>query len=142
MVSVSKDSPCIALCSTALGDPVCRGCGRTFHEVATWCVMDEHEKRHTWERLPERLRLVEVGLRMNVLIDIAQDEHGVEWARIVGEETARPQFRLQRAAIGLGLQIKTITGEVGEFKLLDGVAASAEAFARLFETAEKECSLS
>jgi hypothetical protein len=104
--------------------------------------MDEHEKRHTWERLPERLRLVEVGLRMNVLIDIAQDEHGVEWARIVGEETARPQFRLQRAAIGLGLQIKTITGEVGEFKLLDGVAASAEAFARLFETAEKECSLS
>lgn len=141
MVSVSKDSPCIALCSTALGDPVCRGCGRTFHEVATWCVMDEHEKRHTWERLPERLRLVEVGLRMNVLIDIVQDQHGAEWARILSEGVARPQFRLQRAATGLGLQIKTISGGVGEFKLPSGVVASAEAFARLFEAAEKECSL-
>ena len=100
--------------------------------------MDEHEKRHTWERLPERLRLVEVGLHMHVLIDIAQDEQGVEWARIVGEGVARPLFRLQRSATGLGLQIKTISGEVGEFKLPAGVAASAEAFSRLFEAVEQE----
>lgn len=27
------DSPCVARCSTALGDAVCKGCGRTFEEV-------------------------------------------------------------------------------------------------------------
>ena len=29
-------SPCIGLCTTALGDETCRGCGRSFEEVNNW----------------------------------------------------------------------------------------------------------
>lgn len=44
-------SPCVALCSTALGDEVCRGCGRTFAEVANWVLMSEAEREAVWQRL-------------------------------------------------------------------------------------------
>lgn len=44
-------SPCIARCSTALGDEVCRGCGRTFAEVARWVAMNEAEREFVWQRL-------------------------------------------------------------------------------------------
>ncbi|MBM3116161.1 DUF1289 domain-containing protein [Jeongeupia naejangsanensis] len=45
------DTPCIAVCSTGLGDDVCRGCGRTFIEVANWVSMTEAEKEAVWRRL-------------------------------------------------------------------------------------------
>ena len=39
------DSPCIGVCSaTALGDAVCRGCGRTFEEVHAWNTLSDEEK--------------------------------------------------------------------------------------------------
>jgi len=38
------DSPCIGICSTALGDAVCIGCGRTFEEVIQWNTMNDDEK--------------------------------------------------------------------------------------------------
>ncbi|WP_432721789.1 DUF1289 domain-containing protein [Jeongeupia wiesaeckerbachi] len=45
------DTPCIAICSTGLGDDVCRGCGRTFLEVANWVSLSEAEKEAVWTRL-------------------------------------------------------------------------------------------
>ncbi|BCL74423.1 hypothetical protein JHS3_01590 [Jeongeupia sp. HS-3] len=45
------DTPCIAICSTGLGDDVCRGCGRSFIEVANWVSMSEAEKETVWQRL-------------------------------------------------------------------------------------------
>lgn len=45
------DSPCIAICSTAQGDPVCKGCGRTFDEVQHWPALDPFEKRSVWQRI-------------------------------------------------------------------------------------------
>lgn len=45
------DSPCIGYCSTALGDDVCRGCGRTFEEVTFWNVYSDEEKKAVMHRL-------------------------------------------------------------------------------------------
>ena len=45
------DSPCVARCSTALGDAVCKGCGRTFEEVTFWNVMDDHQKQSILARI-------------------------------------------------------------------------------------------
>lgn len=45
------NSPCIARCSTALGDEICHGCGRTFVEVANWVTMTEVEREVVWLRL-------------------------------------------------------------------------------------------
>jgi uncharacterized protein len=47
----TPDTPCIAICSTSQGDPVCKGCGRTFDEVQHWPAMSPAEKRGTWRRI-------------------------------------------------------------------------------------------
>jgi len=47
---VRPDSPCIAVCTT-LYDEVCKGCGRTFMEVANWSFMDEDEREAVWQRI-------------------------------------------------------------------------------------------
>lgn len=45
------DSPCIAICTTALGDDVCAGCGRTFAEISQWVFMTPQEREAAWQRL-------------------------------------------------------------------------------------------
>ncbi len=48
--SSRPDTPCVAVCSTTF-DEVCRGCGRTVTEVATWVVMDAEAKEQVWLRI-------------------------------------------------------------------------------------------
>ena len=44
------DSPCIAVCTT-LYDEVCKGCGRTYIEVAQWSGMNDDERESVWQRV-------------------------------------------------------------------------------------------
>ena len=47
----TPDAPCIAICSTAQGDAVCKGCGRTEDEVQHWPLLTPSEKRTVWRRI-------------------------------------------------------------------------------------------
>ena len=49
--ATTPDSPCIAICSTAQGDPLCKGCGRSFDEVTDWPQMSPYAKRAVWRRI-------------------------------------------------------------------------------------------
>lgn len=49
--SERPDTPCVGRCSTALGDEVCCGCGRTFTEVANWVCLNAAEREIVWQRL-------------------------------------------------------------------------------------------
>jgi predicted Fe-S protein YdhL (DUF1289 family) len=49
--ATTPDAPCIAICSTAQGDPVCKGCGRTEDEVQHWPLLTPVEKRVVWRRI-------------------------------------------------------------------------------------------
>ena len=50
----TTESPCVGICSaTALGDPVCLGCGRTFDEVRLWNTFSDQEKKKINHRLKE-----------------------------------------------------------------------------------------
>ena len=44
------DSPCIAVCTT-LYDEVCKGCGRTYMEVAQWSGYSDDEREVVWLRI-------------------------------------------------------------------------------------------
>lgn len=44
------DSPCIGVCTT-LYDEVCKGCGRTYMEVANWIGMTPEEQEVVWQRI-------------------------------------------------------------------------------------------
>lgn len=50
-------SPCIGVCSTVLGDEICRGCGRSFEEVLNWHQFSDEQKRAINRRLLERAQL-------------------------------------------------------------------------------------
>lgn len=43
-------SPCIAVCTT-LYDEKCKGCGRTYLEVAGWNEMTPHDREVVWQRI-------------------------------------------------------------------------------------------
>jgi uncharacterized protein len=43
-------TPCVAVCSTTF-DEICRGCGRTYIEVAHWAAMSAEEKEKVWQRI-------------------------------------------------------------------------------------------
>lgn len=41
----SVKTPCIGVCSTGIGDSVCRGCKRFSHEVIDWNSYTQNQKR-------------------------------------------------------------------------------------------------
>lgn len=47
-------TPCTGICSTAVGDEVCLGCGRTFAEVSDWLAMDDAARDHVMAMLSRR----------------------------------------------------------------------------------------
>ena len=47
----SVKTPCIGVCSTGLGDDVCRGCKRFQHEVLQWNSYSDSEKISVLNRL-------------------------------------------------------------------------------------------
>ncbi|MGI9293099.1 MAG: DUF1289 domain-containing protein [Pseudomonadales bacterium] len=48
-------TPCIGVCSTVLGDSVCRGCKRFAHEVIHWNSYTHAQKRAVDDRLQQLL---------------------------------------------------------------------------------------
>ena len=48
-------TPCIGVCSTGIGDSVCRGCKRFTHEVIAWNGYSAAEKRSVNARLDSLL---------------------------------------------------------------------------------------
>lgn len=51
-------TPCVGLCSTTYGDPVCRGCKRFAHEIVDWNRYTEPQKAAVIARLAELQSLV------------------------------------------------------------------------------------
>lgn len=63
-------TPCIGVCSTGIGDSVCRGCKRFAHEVIRWNGYLESERKAITNRLEallsqvvsDRLQVIDVEL--------------------------------------------------------------------------------
>lgn len=59
-------TPCIGVCSTGIGDAVCRGCKRYAHEVIHWNAYTDEQKRAINRRLDQLLSQV-VGAKLQVI---------------------------------------------------------------------------
>lgn len=58
-------TPCIGVCSTGIGDVVCRGCKRFSHEVVNWNSYSFEQKKLIDDRLGHFLQqIVETKLRV------------------------------------------------------------------------------
>ncbi|UTA49254.1 DUF1289 domain-containing protein [Simiduia sp. 21SJ11W-1] len=51
-------TPCVGICSTGIGDSVCRGCKRFAHEVIDWNAYTHEQKAIIEQRLTEFLTQV------------------------------------------------------------------------------------
>lgn len=58
-------TPCIGVCSTGIGDVVCRGCKRYAHEVIAWNSYTEEQKALIHRRLDQLLSQV-VAAKLHV----------------------------------------------------------------------------
>lgn len=48
-------TPCIGVCSTTIGDLVCRGCGRTVEEIRDWVSLERLERVSVNEKAKKRV---------------------------------------------------------------------------------------
>ncbi len=92
MIDRSVKTPCIGVCSTGIGDAVCRGCKRFSHEVIDWngytpeqkSVVDQRLSGFLSQCVSNKLRvtdpaLLEWQLRVQ---QIAFVEHHDEYCRV------------------------------------------------------------
>ena len=70
----TPDAPCIAICSTSQGDPVCKGCGRTFEEVQHWPELGPVDKRAVWRRITQEA----TAWRFNRYAERAREASGAD----------------------------------------------------------------
>ena len=81
----TPDAPCIAICSTAQGDALCKGCGRTEDEVQHWPLLSPAEKRLVWRRITQQ----GTAWRFNRYAERARLSSGVDHAPLPGPEQGR-----------------------------------------------------
>ena len=70
----TPDAPCIAICSTAQGDAVCKGCGRTEQEVQQWPSLTPAVKRGVWRRIT----MASTAWRFNRYAERARQASGID----------------------------------------------------------------
>jgi len=68
MVIALVKTPCIGVCSTGIGDTVCRGCKRFSHEVIAWNRYTQDERRAVLQRID--VLLGQIVVRWLVIDDV------------------------------------------------------------------------
>ncbi|MEZ5539344.1 MAG: DUF1289 domain-containing protein [Pseudomonadales bacterium] len=58
MTHAPVKTPCIGVCSTGIGDTVCRGCKRFSHEVIAWNAYSQAERRAVLQRIDQLLEMI------------------------------------------------------------------------------------
>lgn len=84
-------SPCVGLCSTTLGDRVCRGCQRVDSEIRDWPALSGEQRQWRMAEL-DRLR-AEVAGRFLVVMDPASLEAQLRRHRIRFRDAQPPLSR-------------------------------------------------
>lgn len=100
-------TPCIGVCSTGIGDSVCRGCKRFAHEVIGWNSYTEDERCHIMQRIE------------TLLSQVVQNH-----IRIVDAALLQQQLEQQRVRVYPGLNLHCQAFEAirtfgGQLKTLD-----------------------
>ncbi|SMF40681.1 hypothetical protein SAMN02745866_02638 [Alteromonadaceae bacterium Bs31] len=81
-------TPCIGVCSTGIGDSVCRGCKRFSHEVIAWNGYSNKEKQAVLSRI--QLLLAQVVANKFVVFDSGRLLQQIQNQKIRINATANP----------------------------------------------------
>ncbi|MBA2777616.1 DUF1289 domain-containing protein [Halomonas kenyensis] len=131
-------SPCVGLCSTTLGDPVCRGCQRTDEEITAWPGLSVRQRENRMAEL-DSLR-VRVAGRFLRVVDEARLEEQMRRHRI--------RYRADQPALSRAVELLRVgrdrIREIGHYGLEPAAGAAgysaAELHARMSEQLLEEAS--
>ncbi|MDR9440401.1 MAG: DUF1289 domain-containing protein [Halomonas sp.] len=117
-------SPCVGLCSTTLGDRVCRGCQRVDSEIRDWPALSG-EQRHRRMAELDRLR-AEVAGRFLEVIDPASLEAQLRRHRI--------RFRDEQPPLSRAVELLRVgRGRIRDLSCYGLAGGDGEDVARLHE---------
>ena len=94
-------TPCIGVCSTGIGDQVCRGCKRFIHEVIDWNRYSESEQLLVLQRLDQFL--VQIVNNKITIVDPQRLQQKLHYQQISVDPEASPArwlYELLRAGAG------------------------------------------
>ncbi len=74
-------TPCVGVCSTGIGDEVCRGCKRFAHEVIDWNAYTHSQRVLVAQRLE------------SFLVQVVQSKVEVVDAKLLGDQIRHQQIR-------------------------------------------------
>ena len=75
-------SPCVGLCSTTVGDRVCRGCQRNDSEIRDWFSYDDDERQtriNTLDTLRERVAGDFLAVYDEHMLQAQLERHGIRF---------------------------------------------------------------
>lgn len=100
-MSAPVRTPCIGICSTAIGDEVCRGCKRFAGEIIHWNGYNNEEKQAVVDRLDALL--VQVLQRKFAILDESTLKQQIQFQQIRCDFNKAPYwwvFELIRSGAG------------------------------------------
>ncbi len=74
-------TPCVGICSTGIGDQVCRGCKRFDHEVIDWNRYSDEQRQIVLQRLDDFL--TKIISRKFLLVNEAKFSRSIEYQNIL-----------------------------------------------------------
>ncbi|MGK2915699.1 MAG: DUF1289 domain-containing protein [Porticoccaceae bacterium] len=86
-------TPCVGICSSGIGDAVCRGCKRFAHEVIAWNTYSAEERRIVLDRLDGFLAQI-VRTRV-ALTDLRKLRRAMVAQKLVVDEDRDPYCQIQ-----------------------------------------------
>lgn len=99
-------TPCIGVCSTGIGDSVCRGCKRFAHEVIGWNSYNDDERRAIMARI-EAL-ITQVVQERVVVLDEAQLRKQLKQNKVRVNPGANAYCLAYEAIRAFGSQLKDL----------------------------------
>ena len=101
MINKRVKTPCIGVCSTGIGDVVCRGCKRFAHEVIGWNGYTEEQRQLVVDRLDSFLVTI-VSHKIDIFDETLLLEQ-LEYQQVTFDKSLSPSrwvYELLRAGAG------------------------------------------
>lgn len=84
----SVKSPCVGVCSTGIGDSVCRGCKRYMHEIVDWNAYSAEERASVIGRISNLVQ--QVAEPVIEIVDVEQFHQALKYQHVRFDELAGP----------------------------------------------------
>lgn len=131
-MSRTLSTPCIGICSSGIGDDVCRGCKRFAHEVIDWNSYSDDQRRLVLCRL-EQFLITIIQLRFEI-VDIKKFRKALFAVGVRVDEDRDPYWWLYELLRGRG----DLVVDHAEWGLRISPSASGLSFGELHRRIETE----